>query len=56
MTDYSGISDSAAGFVGGIASTTLNNLSYSKKIGFDLFDKSGNQFSFDLEVFAKYKA
>jgi len=56
MTDYSGISDSAAGFVGAIASTTLNNLSYSKKIGFDLFDKSGNQFSFDLEVFAKYKA
>ena len=25
-----------------------------KKIGFDIFDKYGEQFSFDLEVFAKY--
>ena len=56
MTDYSGTSDSATGYVGGIASSALTNLTYSKKIGFDLFDKSGNQFSFDLEVFSKYKS
>ena len=56
MTDYSGVSDSATGFVGGISSSTLTNLTYSKKIGLDIFDKAGNQFSFDLEVFAKYKS
>ena len=27
---------------------------YTKKIGLDIFDKYGEQFSFDLEVFAKY--
>ena len=56
MTDYAGTSASATGFVGGIASTPLTNLSYSKRIGIDIFDSEENSFKFDLEIFSKYKA
>jgi hypothetical protein len=56
MTDYAGTSDSATGYVGGISSTALSNLSYSKRIGIDIFDSQTNEFHIDLEVFAKYKA
>jgi len=56
MTDYAGTSDSASGYVGGISSTSLSNISYSKRIGIDIFDSQSNEFHIDLEVFAKYKA
>lgn len=56
MTDYAGLSDAAPGYIGGIASTPLSNIAYSKRIGLDLFDSNDNTFRFDLEVFAKYKA
>jgi len=56
MTDYAGTSDSNLGFVGGIESTPVSNLTYSKKIGLDILDVDNNKFSFDLEVFAKYTA
>ena len=56
MTDYAGTSDSASGHVGGISSTSLSNISYSKRIGIDIFDSQSNEFHIDLEVFAKYKA
>lgn len=56
MTDYAG-NDNAndVGRVGGIMSNTINNLTYAKRIGIDTFDADGEQFSFDVEVFAKYK-
>jgi hypothetical protein len=55
MTDYFGNEDSIdTGRVGGFARLAYNNLTYTKKIGLDIFDKFGEQFSFDLEVFAKY--
>ena len=55
MTDYFGNEDSIdTGRVGGFARLAYNNLTYTKKIGLDIFDKYGEQFSFDLEVFAKY--
>ena len=55
MTDYFG-NDSASdiGRVGGQAKLNFPNLTYTKKIGLDIFDKYDQQFSFDLEVFAKY--
>ena len=56
MTDYAGTSDSNLGFVGGVASSPVSNLTYSKKIGLDILDVDSNKFSFDLEVFAKYTA
>lgn len=55
MTDYFG-NDSASdiGKIGGQAKLSFPNLTYTKKIGLDIFDKYDTQFSFDLEVFAKY--
>lgn len=56
MTDYSGSTpDSDIGRVGGIMSRNVANLTYAKRIGIDIFDSSNDQFSFDIEVFAKYK-
>lgn len=55
MTDYAGTSDDATGYIGGRADTPVTNLTYSKRIGIDVLDGAKNQFSFDLEVFAKYK-
>jgi hypothetical protein len=65
MTDYFGVTegdgqnqvfvDNNNGLVGGRKNVPLNNLTYSKTIGLDIFDSNDNQFSFDLEVFAKYK-
>jgi hypothetical protein len=55
MTDYYGTGSTGTGKVGGRVSSTLTNLTYSKKIGIDIFDADDEQFSFDLEVFAKYK-
>jgi hypothetical protein len=55
MTDYYGTGSTGTGKVGGTVSSTLTNLTYSKKIGIDIFDADDEQFSFDLEVFAKYK-
>jgi hypothetical protein len=56
MTDYYGVGTTGTGRVGGIITSTLNNLTYAKQIGIDIFDADDEQFSFDLEVFAKYKA
>jgi hypothetical protein len=43
------------GYVGGFRSTgTLNNIKYSKKIGFDIIVKDDVPFSFDLEITAQY--
>ena len=59
MTDYFGVTtagvDTSDGRLAGMNTTKIANLTYSKKIGIDLFDSFDNQFSFDLEVFAKYK-
>ena len=55
MTDYFGNNEQLdTGRIGGFARLAYNNLTYTKKVGFDVFDKYGEQFSFDLEVFAKY--
>jgi len=55
MTDYFGNDASSdIGRIGGQAKLRFPNLTYTKKIGLDIFDKHDQQFSFDLEVFAKY--
>ncbi len=57
MTDYYGNNASSdRGRIGGQAKLTFPNLTYTKKIGLDIFDKYDEQFSFDLEVFAKYRS
>ena len=55
MTDYSGSSVSGVGYIGGNKDGLYSNLTYSKRIGIDILDSYDNQFSIDLEVFAKYK-
>ena len=65
MTDYYGIADSTitttataannTGRIGGIASNTLTNITYSKKLGIDILDAAGKSFQFDVEVYSKYK-
>lgn len=55
MTDYFGNNESLDnGRIGGFARLAYNNLTFTKKIGLDIFDKYDEQFSFDLEIFAKY--
>lgn len=57
MTDFSGNTPASdIGRVAGIMSRNVSNLTYAKRIGIDIFDSSDDQFSFDIEVFAKYKA
>lgn len=56
MTDYAGVAEANLGYIGGIHSNPLTNLTYSKRIGLDILDTDNNLFSFDLEVFAKYTA
>ena len=56
MTDYFGKDASGKGRVGGIYGNTFTNLTYSKKIGLDVIDSYKNEFRFDVEVYAKYRA
>jgi hypothetical protein len=55
MTDYAGNDPSTdIGRVGGFAKLAFSNLTYTKVLGIDIFDKFDSQFTFDLEVFARY--
>jgi hypothetical protein len=56
MTDYYGVNPGETGRIGGIVNNKFTNLVYSKIIGIDIFDKAGNEFKFDVEVYAQYKA
>lgn len=57
MTDYAG-NDPATdtGRIAGQTGLGISNVTYTKKIGIDIFDRYDAQFSFDLEVFARYSA
>lgn len=58
MTDYfgegSGI-DGGLGNIGGDSTGSTTNLTYSKKIGFDIYPNANDVYQFDIEVFAKYR-
>lgn len=56
MTDYYGSGDSGTGNVGGDITGATINLTYAKRIGFDLLDSNDNLYSFDIEIFAKYQS
>lgn len=56
MTDYFGKNATGKGRLGGIYGNTFSNLTYSKKIGLDIIDTYKNEFRFDVEVYAKYRA
>lgn len=56
MTDYSGLGDTGLGNIAGDSTGTTVNLTYSKRMGFDIYDSNENIFSFDIEITAKYKS
>lgn len=53
MTDYFGIGSSGVGKIGGV--DDKKNLSYEKKMGFDIIIKNQTMFSFDIKMGSKYK-
>ena len=59
MTDYKGVGNTGLGFIGGDKTETIQDLTYAKRMGFDI-KLSGNmdeaEFHFDIEVFAKYRS
>jgi hypothetical protein len=59
MTDYFGTGGGASGGIGNIAGDSTGgtqNLTYAKKIGFDIYPSGENVVQFDIEVFAKYRS
>jgi len=57
MTDYFGVTTgSGLGNIGGDSSGGTVNLTYSKRIGFDIYPNNKDVVQFDIEVFAKYRS
>jgi len=57
MTDYFGtVSGSGLGNVGGDSTGSTVNLTYAKRIGFDLLPNNSDVIQFDIEVSAKYRS
>lgn len=59
MTDYFGSGLGSAGGLGNIAGDSTGattNVTYSKRIGIDIYPNSENVVQFDLEFFAKYRS
>ena len=57
MTDYFGVTTgSGLGNIGGDSSGSTVNLTYAKRIGFDLFPNNSDVVQFDIEVSAKYRS
>ena len=56
MTDFGGVGDTGIGFVAGDRTGATRDLTYSKRMGFDINIGDNERFSFDIEVFAKYRS
>jgi len=57
MSDYYGVTTgSGLGNIGGDESGSTVNLTYAKRIGFDLFPNNSDVVQFDIEVSAKYRS
>ena len=57
MTDYFGtITGTGLGNVAGDSSGSTVNLTYSKRIGFDLYPNNSDVVQFDIEFSAKYRS
>ena len=57
MTDYFGtISGSGLGNIGGDSSGSTVNLTYAKRIGFDIYPNNADVAQFDIEISAKYRS
>jgi len=59
MTDFGGVGDTGIGFIGGDRTGATKDLTYAKRMGFDIITYDGKdetRFSFDIEVFSKYRS
>ena len=59
MTDYFGTGTGSEGGLGNIAGDSTQatvNVTYAKKIGFDIFPNNQDVYQYDIEVFAKYRS
>jgi len=57
MTDYFGtVSGSGLGNVGGDSTGSTVNLTYAKRIGFDIYPNNSDVVQFDIEFSAKYRS
>jgi hypothetical protein len=59
MTDYYGIgsgSGGGRGNIGGDSTGATVNVTYAKRLGFDLYTSLNDVYQFDVEVFATYKS
>jgi len=58
MTDYFGSgsgTQGGLGNIGGDRNGAITNLTYAKRIGFDIYPNSVSVYQYDIEVFAKYR-
>lgn len=58
MTDYFGAGSGTQGGLGSIGGDTtgaITNITYAKRIGFDIYPNSDAVYQYDIEVFAKYR-
>jgi hypothetical protein len=59
MTDYYGSGDGSSGGlgnIGGDVTGAITNLTYSKKIGIDIYPNATDVYQYDIEVSAKYRS
>jgi len=59
MTDYFGTGSGSAGGFGNIAGDSTGstvNVTYAKRIGFDIFPDNQDVYQYDVEVFAKFRS
>jgi hypothetical protein len=56
MTDFGGVGNTGIGFVAGDRTGATRDLTYSKRMGIDIQLGDNDRFSFDIEIFAKYRS
>ena len=59
MTDYFGTgsgADGGIGNIGGDSTGATTNITYAKKIGFDVYPNNAEPYQYDVEIFAKYRS
>jgi hypothetical protein len=59
MTDYFGTgsgADGGIGNIGGDSTGATTNITYAKKIGFDIYPNNSEPYQYDVEIFAKYRS
>lgn len=56
MTDFAGVGTNGLGFIAGDCTGTTKDVTYSKRMGFDMKLINNDMFKFDIEIFSKYRS